>query len=61
MLENMITILVDSIVNIIVGELMWPFDEHKNLDNEQGIHVNSKYHKESGYGLILDSLTISLY
>ena len=56
--HNMITNL-DSIVNII-GEPIWPFDEHKNphFDNEYDIHMSSENYEEGGYSLNLDLQTI---
>ena len=56
--QNMITVL-GSIVNIIAGELIWPFNEHENLhfDNEWNIHMSSEKYEERGYSLNLDILT----
>jgi hypothetical protein len=60
MLKNK-TIIVDLIVNIIRGGPIRPFHEHKNrhYGNKEDIHMNFKNMEESGYGLNLDSLTIS--
>ena len=57
--QNLITIL-GSIVNIIGGEPIWPFNEHENLhfDDEWDIHMSSEKYEESGYSLNLDLLTI---
>ena len=57
--RNTIAIL-GSIVNII-GGLVRPFNEHKNLhfDNKWNLHMSSKYLKKIGYGLNLNLLAVS--
>lgn len=47
-----------SIVNIMLGGPIRPFNEHKTLHFEF-IHLGSKNYEESDYGLDLDVLTIS--
>jgi hypothetical protein len=41
--------ILDSIINIIGEDLIWPFNERKNLhfDNEKGIQRSSKKNEET--------------
>jgi hypothetical protein len=44
----------------MIGDPIWPFNEHKHFDNEQNTeHTSSKIYEENGYGIGLDTLIIS--
>ena len=53
--------VLGSIVNIIWGGGVWPFNEHESLhfDNKQDIHICSVYYEERVYAVDLELLAIS--